>query len=390
MPDWPAVEYEERSWVGLLDVPRRWQSTFTGPYRAAVVPKIAGCAPRVSTSVAAVADEASAELARFDAEMGRDIAPFAAILLRSESAASSRIENLTASAQSVALAELGDSSRRNATQIVANTEAMSAAIELADRFDGGAILTMHAALMRSSGVETVGRWRTQQVWIGSTNYGPHTATFVPPHHTQIEPAIDDLVRFVQRDDLAVLTQAAVAHAQFETIHPFTDGNGRTGRAIVHSLLRAKRLTRQVTVPVSAGLLTATEQYFDALTAYRIGEVEPIVERFAEAAIRAVVNGRRLVADLRYVRAAWADSITARPQAVVWRALDVALRHPVLDVGVLQRDLEVSAMGAEAAIENLVAVGALRQISDGRRNRRFAATEVLVALDSFAERSGRRG
>ncbi len=390
MQDWPAVEYEERSWVGLLDVPRRWQSTFSGPYRAAIVPEIAGCAPQVSSSVAAVADEASAELARFDAEMGTEIAPFASILLRSESAASSRIENLTASAQSVALAELGDSSRHNATQIVANTEAMSAAIELADRFDGGAILTMHAALMRSSGVDTVGRWRTQQVWIGSTNYGPHTATFVPPHHTRIEPAIDDLVRFVQRDDLAVLTQAAVAHAQFETIHPFTDGNGRTGRAIVHSLLRAKRLTRQVTVPVSAGLLTDTEQYFDALTAYRIGEVEPIVERFAEAAIRAVVNGRRLVADLREVRAGWADSITARPQAVVWRALDVALRHPVVDVGVLQRDLEVSAMGAEAAIENMVAVGALRQISDGRRNRRFAATEVLAALDSFADRSGRRG
>ena len=76
--------------------------------------------------------------------------------------------------------------------------------------------------------------------------------FVPPHHTRVATAIDDLARFMRRDDLAVLPQAALAHAQFETIHPFPHGNGRTGRALVDCLLRGKRLTRQVTVPVSAG------------------------------------------------------------------------------------------------------------------------------------------
>ena len=298
-PNWPHVEYEEHDWVGSIDIPRRWQSTFSGPYRAAVVPEIARLDPVLPVATTALADEATAELARFDAEMGSEISPFGAILLRSESAASSRIEHLTASATSIALAELGDTSRHNATEIVANTTAMTAAIELADRLDASAILAMHDALLGRHDPNVAGKWRTGQVWIGSSNYGPHTASFVPPRHTRVTPAIDDLVKFMQRNDLPVLVQAAIAHAQFETIHPFPDGNGRTGRALVHCLLRGKRLTRQVTVPVSAGLLTDTGRYFAALTAYRDGDVESIVGCFAEASFDSIVNGRQLVDELHH-------------------------------------------------------------------------------------------
>jgi len=386
---WPVVEYEEREWVSLLDIPRRWRSTFTGPYRAAVVPEIRGLDPFLPAATAALADEATAELARFDAEMGADIAPFGAILLRSEAAASSRIENLTASAKAVALAELGDTSRHNANEIVANTTAMTAAIALADRLDAPAILAMHAALLEDHDPTIAGSWRHSQVWIGSSNYGPHTASFVPPHHTRVEQAIDDLVGFMQRDDLPVLSQAAIAHAQFETIHPFPDGNGRTGRAIVHCMLRGKRLTRQVTVPVSAGLLTDTTRYFDALMAYRTGDVESIVERFAEASFESVVNGRELVTDLRTIRSAWGEAITSRRQATIWRALDVVFRHPVLDNALVRSELDVSVMGADAAITQLVEIGALQEITGGRRNRRYAANQVLAALDAFAQRAGRR-
>ncbi len=386
---WPAVEYEEHAWISSLDIPRRWQSTFSGPYRAAVVPEITRLDLVVPAATSALADEATAELARFDAEMGSEIAPFGAILLRSESAASSRIENLTASAKAVALAELGGTSRRNAVEIVANTSAMQSAIALADRLDAPAILAMHAALLEQHDPKIAGKWRSGQVWVGASNYGPHTASVVPPHHTRISAAIDDLVKFMRRDDLAVLPQAAVAHAQFETIHPFSDGNGRTGRAIVQCLLRGKRLTRQVTVLVSAGLLTDTGSYFDALTAYRAGDVQPIIERFAEASFDSVVNGRQLVTELRVIRDAWSDAITSRRQATVWRALDVVFQYPVLDNALVQRGLDVSVMGADAAITELVEIGALEEITGGRRNRRYASVPVLAALDSFAERAGRR-
>lgn len=386
---WPAVKYEERAWSSALDVPRRWKSAYSGPYRAAVVPEIARLDVILPAATMALADEATAELARFDAEMGTEIAPFGSILLRSESAASSRIENLTASAKAVALAELGDTSRRNAAEIVANATAMRAAIELADRLDAPAMLAMHAALLGQHHPDIAGRWRDKQVWIGSSSYGPHTAVFVPPHHDRVPAAIDDLVEFMRRDDLAVLPQAALAHAQFETIHPFADGNGRVGRAIVHCLLRSKSLIRQVTVPVSAGLLTDTDRYFDALMAYRTGDIQPIVECFAEASFAGVVNGRQLVTELRAIRDAWSAAITSRRQATVWRALDLVLKYPVIDHAIVQRVLGVSVMGASAAIAELVGIGALEEITGGRRNRRYAAVQVLAALDAFAERAGRR-
>lgn len=385
---WPAVTLERLPWTPTIDVPRRWRSTYSGPYDAAVTPAIAELTLDLPGALAALATEASAEVAAFDAELGDRVSPSAALLLRAESASSSRIEQLTASAKAIALAELGDGSRRNAREIVANAAAMHAALDRAAHLDAAGILAIHAALLGDVD-PGAGRWRTQQVWIGRSGYGPHTAEFVPPSHTRVPAAIDDLVAFMGRDDLPVLVQGALAHAQFETIHPFTDGNGRTGRALLHSLMRAKGLTARVTVPVSAGLLVSVDAYFDALGAYRGGDPLPIVERMCEAAFDAVGNGRQLVADLDRVRRGWEASLTARRQATVWSAIDVVIRRPVLDSALLQAELSVNAQAANAAIEQLVAIGALRQFTDGRRNRKFEARQVLDALDAFAERGGRR-
>ena len=145
-----------------------------------MLPKIAELSPQLPADVMATAEDASNEISRFDAEMGSQIAPFHAVLLRSESASSSQIENLTASARAIAEAELGDTGRRNASEIVANTNAMKAAIALSDRIDADAILAMHRALMEHTEPDIAGHWRSQQVWIGGSDLGPHDALFVPP------------------------------------------------------------------------------------------------------------------------------------------------------------------------------------------------------------------
>jgi Fic family protein len=113
--------------------------------------------------------------------------------------------------------------------------------------------------MRNQPSQTPGQWRAEQVWIGGGN-SPLTAVFVPPSHTRVPTAIDDLLAFARRDNVPLLAQIAACHAQFETIDPFADGNGRTGRALVQAMLRNKGLTRQVTVPVSAGLLADADGY----------------------------------------------------------------------------------------------------------------------------------
>jgi Fic family protein len=318
---WPAVGVETLTWVPTHStMSRRAQERHSGPYTATIPPRIAEIEVTLPSALLTEVEEASAEITRFDEELGNERAPFAALLLRSESAASSRIENLTASARAIAEAELGQGAR-NASMIVANQRAMTAAIELADRLDANAILAMHAALLGASDPEIAGRWRTGQVWIGSSEYGPHGAVFVPPHADRVPPAIDDLVRFIARHDVPRLAHAALAHAQFETIHPFPDGNGRTGRALVHAQLRHAGLTRNVTVPVSAGLLVEVDRYFDALGAYRGGDPVPIVERFVHASFAALTNARQLVDELHSARERWRrrSELAVMRQRGAWRS-----------------------------------------------------------------------
>lgn len=389
---WPSLAWEEYAWVPKVPadfVSARVRQRHAGHYRAAVVPEIAPRALPLPGDVAALAGEASVEISRFDAEVGAEIAPFASVLLRSESASSSRIEHLTAGAKAIALAELGGRDKRNATEIVGNVSAMRAALRLADRLDGEAILDMHGALLGEHSPAIAGRWRTEQVWIGGDDYGPHGAAFIPPHHTHVPGLMDDLVRFTRRTDLSLLSQAAVAHAQFETIHPFPDGNGRTGRALIHAMLRGHGLTRTVTVPVSAGLLTDTTSYFDALTAYRAGDPAAIVERMAYASMTAIINGRQLVSELRSIRTGWATRIKARRGAAVWRLADLVIRQPVVDAATVAAELGIAPQNAQRVITPMAEAGVLVEFTGFGRNRMWQANDVLAAIDAFAERAGRR-
>lgn len=361
----------------------------TGTFHSAVPAAIATATPALPAETAALADDAASEIARFDADMGAEIAPFAAVLLRSESAASSQIEHLTASPRAIAQAEIGDTRRRNATEIVANTRAMTAAVDLADRLNADAILAMHRALMGATHPQIAGIWRQEQVWIGRSDVGPLGAEFVAPRHDRVPEAIGDLVRFMARGDIPVLVHAAAAHAQFETIHPFPDGNGRTGRALVHAMLRGKGLTRNVTVPVSAGLLVDTSAYFDTLTSYREGDLEPVVALMARASTGAIANGRRLVTDLRAVRDEWSAVVQARRDSAVWRVLDLLLRQPVVDSETLHRELGITVGNAGRYLRPLEDAGVLLEFSGQHRNRLWRADAVLAALEAFAARSARR-
>lgn len=364
------------------------------PYQAAVTASIADLDVRLSAKVAAEAEEAAVVIAEFDAQVGREVAPFAAVLLRTESSASSQIEQLSASARRIAEAELNGSGTENAVQIVGNVRAMNAALRLSDNLDAVAVLEMHRELMSRWDPDTAGRWRQDQVWIGgSARFGvgsPHDAVFVPPSARRVPEAIDDLMAFAGRQDLPVIPQVAVAHAQFETIHPFSDGNGRTGRALMHSLLRAKRLTKTVSVPISAGLLTDTDAYYAALTDYRQGNVESMVSCVSRAALSGVDNGRALVRELEDVRSAWDDKLSGLRADSGARTLAAGLlAEPVIDAAAARR-LTGVAKNEHRHIDVLVERGLLKLHVDYKtRNRTWRADDVLAALDNYAGRAGRR-
>jgi Fic family protein len=390
---WPPIKLEQREWQ-RREAPgqsRRATLRARGPYEAAVPALISTLPmPALDTETVTSAEDAIVELGRFDGEVGSIAAPFSAILLRSESAASSEIAQLTASAKSIALAELGRRTGTNSRLIVGNVRAMEAAIDMAEDLDVSSIIAMQGEILREAQPEHTGGWRTEQVWIGGGySNSPHSASFVPPHHDRVAALMDDLVAFARRTDLPALPQIAVAHAQFETVHPFPDGNGRTGRALIQAMLHRLGVTRHVTVPVSAGLLRDTGGYFDALTAYRNGDVSPIIRAVVDASFDAIVNGRRLVDELTDIRSEWERITTARAGSAGRRLLEVLQRQPVIDAKLAGDQLQISARNAQNGIDRLVEDGILHQIGTSERNRAYEARDVLGALDAFAARAKRR-
>ena len=363
-------------------------------YEATIPAVIADVEVSPSGPASAEAEATAAAIVRLDGHAtetvgASEVGTVQAILLRSESAASSQIEHLRVGAKQLALAKLGVSALANAHLVAANVEAMSASVTLSDHLDADSILAMHAALLRHSRPQDAGRWRSQQVWIGSSSISPADAVFVPAHHDRVPDAVAELVDFMRRDDLPVVVQAAIAHALFGTIHPFPHGNGRTGRALLHALLRNKGLIRRVTVPISSGLLTDTRGYFEALTSYRSGDIEPIVLRVSEASQRAAAGGAWLVDELDGLHRRWKGALSPRGGSAAARLLPALLSQPAVDIAWVRQHLDVSFTAAARAIEQITSAGILAATSDRRRNRVWIAREVLDSLDDFAATAGRR-
>ncbi|MCU0279359.1 MAG: Fic family protein, partial [Candidatus Nanopelagicales bacterium] len=193
---------------------------------------------QIDSALQADAEDAVRSITRFDAEVtaiarrraagegddaATELAPLVSVLLRTESASSSEIEGVTVGARALALAAIDAKAGPNAQLVTANVTAMQRAVALADNISADTILAAHRALLDRHAHAAPGRLRDRQVWVGSNAMSPQTAAFVPPHHNRVPAAVDDLITFVHRVDLPVLVQVAIAHAQFETIHPFNDG-----------------------------------------------------------------------------------------------------------------------------------------------------------------------
>ena len=235
---WPAPTWEPQTpWVHRDALAsRRATRRNSGTFSSAVPASIAERNVELSPALRARLQENATAMTRFDERLHHiGGIPFSAVLLRGESASSSQIENLTVSARRLSLAVLGASGSKvgvNAELVARNVHAMRAALNTAENISVDNILAMHRELTRGLHQDS-GVLRTQWVWIKGDS--PVTADYVAPHHERVPAALEDLVAFMNRRDIDPLAQAAIVHAQFETIHPFTDGNGRTGRALISAL-----------------------------------------------------------------------------------------------------------------------------------------------------------
>lgn len=320
----------------------------------------------------------------------------ARLLLRAESVASSRIEGLEVGPRRLLKAQLArglddDPMDVTATDVLNNVEAMRWAVETL----GGPgtitvddLLAIHERLLAGTSLDRhAGKVRDEQNWIGGSSYNPCSAAFIPPPPGRVPELLDDLCRFCEDDSLSPIVQAAIAHAQFETIHPFIDGNGRTGRALIHVVLRRRGLAPVVVPPVSLVLATWSRDYVGGLTETRqvtasaaAQGLDAWVGLFAAAMTRAVADAEAYEARVAEVQDAWRERLgRVRADSAADRLINALPGAPVITVQSAADLVDRSAQAVNEAIPRLVEAGVLSQTSVGRRNRAFEAAELIDAF-----------
>ena len=388
---WPSVSYETCAWERDTDelalIPKSHRRKILPTYEAALPAAIADATVDLSSTLLKRLAEAEVAIARFDQSQAARGYNLPALLLRSESSSSSQIERLTSSVRNVALAELSDKAPGNARLIAGNVAAMRKALENPTALDIEAICIIHDVLMRGT-AENAGL-REEQVWIGGTPYSPHGALFVPPQAPRVRPCLEDLLEFGRRNDVPAIAKAALFHAQFETIHPFTDGNGRTGRALIHRMLMRDEVLLHATLPISAGLLHDTNAYMDALAAYHEGLAAPIIERFVDALELAVFTGAHVAQEVDALLEEWRSMNTDRAGSASHDLPALLVEQPVVDVAYVAKGLGITDRAARSIVEKACERGILAKIGTRQRGAFYQATELIGILERASSGTGLR-
>jgi len=363
-------------------------------YRAFVPDPVANLHLSLPSAVAAAVSSAERAVDALNREPPRvaSLEVLARRLLRAESVASSRIEGLVVSQRRLARAETEEDSSRDETarSVLGNVAAMQEAVVLgagAKPLRVREVLALHRLLMLSTTTPQIaGELRTRQNWIGGNAYNPGRAAFVPPPPEHVPGLMDDLCAFMNRSDLPPAVQAAVAHAQFETIHPFADGNGRVGRALIHVVLRRRGLAPRYVPPVSLVLAADPDAYIAGLTAFREGDAAGWCRLFAEATGRAAREARELAERIARLQETWRKR-TGRPRShSSAEALIVELpAHPIVTVATAQKLLGRSKQAVNEAVALLAEKGVLHPITLAKRNRAWEARELFALIDEVERR-----
>ena len=342
-------------------------------------------ARRTEQAVAAVRAEGAVS-ARFES--------LALMLLRAEGVASSYIEGLRTPYRDVAAAEIGDTSNPTAVWVADNLATVRQALGGAGRpLAVEDIHHWHRRLMGPTGHlpdEMVGAFRTAQSWIGGTT--PRDASFVPPPPGRVEDLMADLVAFVNAERVDPVTQAAVAHAQFETIHPYGDGNGRIGRILIGWIL-AHRIGITVPPPVSVFIARDPGGYLAGLTRFRLGELDPWVDWLAAELRYSCEAARGLIEGSEQLLVQWARHVgDLRGDATARRVLPLLIEHPVVSSDLVAVLVEVSERAARAALTMLADRGILEPfdrapVGPGRPRRFWMAPDIIALITSWSPTVG---
>jgi Fic family protein len=379
-------------------------------YAAYIPDPLAVRAILLEGEVAAEVADAEAAITRMNVEPGAQALihseALARLLLRAEAVASSRIEGLEVGARRLLRAEaaqaLGDEPRDvTAEEVLANIRAIAWAVDGvagAEAISVDHLLEINRLLLGTTRLAAKsGRLREEQNWIGGSSYNPCSAAFVPPPPELVPALLEDLCRFCNADLLPAVAQAAIAHAQFETIHPFVDGNGRTGRALIHVLLRRRGITPRLSPPISLILATWSDDYVNGLSATRYlgdpssAEAQQGLNRwialFAAACTRAVSDAYSYEDQICALQRGWRAKLgRVRHESSVALLLDALPGAPILTVSAAATLIGRSFQATNEAMRRFEAAGVLKEARAGsRRNRVFEAPDLIDAFTDLERR-----
>jgi Fic family protein len=376
------------------DVPRRYKAACK--YRAFIPSRLGEVSVRLDGDTVGAVSEAEHAIRDLNSTNHPALAPLARLLLRTESIASSKIEGMQVDVHRLARAEarttLAQKVGPEAERLIANIGAMQLAVDqaaTATPFTVHAIEAIHRHLMAGDpNFHAPGIVRQAQNWIGGNDYNPCGAAFVPPPPDRVAPLLEELCAYLNLETVSPLVQAAMVHAQFETIHPFADGNGRTGRALIHVILRRRGIVQHFVPPISLVFAAGKDRYIDGLTGFRGDGITPWVAHFAAAATRAALLAQRNVAAVEKLRTTWQERLRAhrapRSDAVAWRIIDLLPAHPIMTAAAAVAATGRDKSSVSRGLEELCAAGVLRPATESKRNQLFEAPDLLMLIEGTEE------
>lgn len=360
-------------------------------YQAALPLLIAERSVAVPDDLSARISALLVEMARFDVELGQRADNVPTMLLRSESSASSQIDRLTSTAQSVALAELYPKASSDARLVVANMIATQRALELPAGLTLEGIVEIHDLMLDNSHLDNqtnsaFEKLRQKPVWLGGTSFTPHTALFVPPAFQHVPEYMADLIEFGTRSDLNPVVKAAILYAQFQTVHPFLTANGQTGRALVHHIFRAEGVLSSTLIPVSVGFLHNIDSLINALQSYREGDPLVIIEELVSALELALFVSRVTETSIESLLEDWDNLVGHRKGSKIRQLPKALVKQPVVNSAYLADSLGVTQRTATTLILRACEYGMLRHMGKRQRGDFYQSDAIINVLDEINEAS----
>lgn len=313
---------------------------------------------------------------------------FAGMYVRREAILSSEIENILCTLDEVleyeAEADINHGQNKSVEKVVKYVRAFNAGLERlgqTSRIDSTLLKDLHGILLQGEDEGNPGKFRPKQNWIGRVGSGAAEADFVPPPEQEMYQALGNLEYFINehQSPMVPLVRCALAHAQFETIHPFTDGNGRIGRLLIALLLCQMKKLEQPLLYISLYLLQNRREYYDRLTEVRakgdwLGWVKFFLLGIELTAKEATAVSERLVA----LQSGMNKLIEGQRSG--HELLPLLYEYPIIDARGVKRHLDVTLDTAIAWLQKFEELGIVREITGQKRGRVYRFDRYIDTLD----------